>query len=119
MQSTPNFTAHCLSLLWIPRNYSTSRILTSWDWYSGRTVKRAGQTGPAWHWADSCLCYFCLPTLASVAGSLPCSLSLAGATGPGWPGLCFELSRALRNHLMPGPEVGLLSCLWWYLLEEQ
>lgn len=49
VHSNPNFIAHCLSLLWIPRNYSTSRVLTSWEWCSGRTVKRAGQTGPAWH----------------------------------------------------------------------
>lgn len=81
MQSTPNFIAQCLSLLWIPRNCSTSGVLTSREWCSGRTVKRAGQTGPAWHWADSCLCYFCLLTLAGVAGSLLGSLSLAGATG--------------------------------------
>lgn len=49
VKSTPSFIAHCLSLLWIPRNYSTSRVLASWQWCSGSTVKRAGQTGPAWH----------------------------------------------------------------------
>jgi len=68
VQSTRTFRAHCPALPCIPRNYCRSGVLASWERCSGRTVKRAGQTGPARHWADSCLCYFCpRPWLALLA----------------------------------------------------